>query len=102
MTEIQWLVDIMMNFKLPSPVKDRFIARIGEVEALLSRPGIRTTTPVSIQQNVQAPSTQRILDDMLSPTVQQHQATVINRNITPSEVITSKGNGTSTKGPRKW
>ena len=71
MTEIQWLVDLMLNHKLPEPVKQKFIARIGEVEASLAR-----TQPTQAMLNqalqpiirpspmAQSPSTQKILDGM--------------------------------------
>lgn len=74
MTEIQFLVDILMNFKLPEPVKQKFIARIGEVEALLYK-GTKTYLPIASQNPslVQAPSTQKLLDEIL----QDGRATVI-------------------------
>lgn len=66
MTEIQWLVDIMLNNKLSEPVKQKFIARIGEVEAKLTpsrpapfgHPGL--VNPV-IGPSAQSPSTQAAL-----------------------------------------
>lgn len=90
MTEIQFLISIMLEHKLPEPVKQKFITRIGEVEALLSRPGL---VPKTI---VQAPSTQRLLEQ---EAIVQHasKASVASR-IVGGEVNT--GNGT--KGPRKF
>lgn len=66
MSEIQWLVDILMQYKLPDPVKQKFISRIGEVEAALHKgpvpPPIRPLVPM------QVPSTQRLLEDMAQQT----------------------------------
>lgn len=59
MTEIQWLVDIMLNNKLSEPVKQKFIARIGEVEAKLSPIPTRIVTPQPMMN--QSPSTQAAL-----------------------------------------
>jgi hypothetical protein len=43
MTEIQWLCDLLLNCKLPKKAKERFIARIGEVESKLSpQPHVKT------------------------------------------------------------
>jgi hypothetical protein len=51
----------------------------------------------------QAPSTQRLLDDMTTQSgTMVIPAQVPQRTITPTEVVTSKGNGTSTRGPRKF
>ncbi len=93
MTEIQFLISLMLEHKLPEPVKQKLIARIGEVEALLSRPGhMSAVTPRTI---IQAPSTQAILDQDTVHTPPPPPAT---KRIVGGEVST--GNGT--KGPRKW
>lgn len=96
MTEIAWLVKLMTEHKLSAQVKAEFIARIGEVEANL------TKTPISpvgyATMGRQAPSTQRILDEM----AQEQAVPLPPRVIMPQEVVTSKGNGTSTRGPRKF
>jgi hypothetical protein len=103
MTEIQWLCDILLNHKLAGPVKDRFIARIGEVEAKLNMPtnhaSVKPSFNGSFSQPVQSPSTQKILDEIeMGPPQPAAQP----RMIIPQEVITSKGNGTNTRGPRKF
>lgn len=36
MTEIQWLVDMMLHEKLSASARTKFLARIGEVESKLS------------------------------------------------------------------
>lgn len=61
MTEIQWLVETMLNFKLHNPIKDRFIDRIGAVEAGLSRSQVKQQLN-PMNPLAQAQSTQRILD----------------------------------------
>lgn len=107
-SEIQWLVEMMMSHKLPVPVKDRFIARIGEVEKnLTSAPRTVSNNPpqgmfsyTTTTTPVQAPSTQRLLDE--------HPLVVPMRAPTPpaaidketGRAIVSTGNGT--KGPRKF
>lgn len=68
MTEIQWLCDILLNFKMSKEVKDRFIARIGEVEAKLA-----PKSPQPFGLPTQSPSTQAAIarqiaeDPNLSP-----------------------------------
>jgi hypothetical protein len=107
MTEIQWLCDVLLNFKLPSPVKDRFIARIGEVEAGLSRPTIMA--PQITMQNrpiipqMQAASTQKILDEIemgpMNPMLTaKHVPEKIDKETGRPMVSTGKG----TAGPRKF
>lgn len=99
MTEIQFLIDLILNGKLSASAKEKCVARIGEVEASLTKmnpkpipqqPIIQTTTQ-------QAPSMQRIIDEVaMTPTPAPK------RIVVPTEVITSTGNGTSTRGPRKF
>lgn len=91
MTEIQWLVEIMLHHKLPSQVRELFIARIGEVEARLINEKPRPIINVPMLPT-QAPSTQRLLEDHVAPI----------RNPIPTEIVTSQGNGTMIKGPRKF
>lgn len=102
MSEIAWLVKLMTEHKLSAQVKATILARIGEVEAALSK-NINIAVPPMAPRHigtVQAPSTQRILDEMAS---EQAVAPVLPpRVIIPQEIVTSKGNGTSTRGPKKW
>jgi len=63
MTELQFLIKILTQQKLSSSLKDIFIERIGEVEASLSRPAQVLPRP-PVNQTGQAPSTQRILEQM--------------------------------------
>lgn len=77
MTELQWLIKILTQHKLPNILKDLFIERIGEVEINLvpkahgSRP-IVNFGPVTTSS--QAPSTQKILDEMAQETEVQSQS----------------------------
>lgn len=74
MTEIQWLVDIMLHHKLPEAVKEKFISRIGEVEANYSKPVVR---PIPPPMHAQTPSTQKILDEMAQDTIQVAQTPAV-------------------------
>lgn len=81
-------------------MKDLFIERIGEVEANLSKPQVRMpSNPVS-GPYYQAPSTQRLLNEMASEGMPASPAPIIPvpKRIVGGEVNT--GNGT--KGPRKF
>lgn len=99
MTEIQWLCDILLNYKMPKEVKDKFISRIGEVEAQLSKPQIMVPRPNSIGVPIQAPSTQRLMDEQpFIPPVIKPSPSEIDRET--GKPMISTGNGT--KGPRKW
>lgn len=64
MTELQWLIKMLTKHKLPASLKDLFIERIGEVEASLSRPALPRAPIITGQ----APSTQRLLEDMATQT----------------------------------
>lgn len=121
-TEIQFLIDILLEHKLPELVKSKFIARIGEVESRLT--SFPDTIPRSSNgrtsgfgpenvgsipargTNQQSPSMQKILDEMAAngETLQSIQAAPVvqQRIIAPPEVVSSKGNGTMTRGPRKF
>lgn len=100
MTEIQFLISLMLEHKLPEPVKQKFITRIGEVEALLQKPTYQPSpAPRTIVSGTQAPSTQRILDEM--PTAQRAISKVpetIDKETGMPIVQTGKG----TAGPRKF
>jgi len=105
MTEIQFLISLMLEHpKMPEQLKQKLITRIGEVEALLQRPGYMTAVTPRLITTAQAPSTQRILDEdagvLNTQTIAASmQAPVIaTQRIKGGEIQT--GNGT--KGPRKW
>jgi hypothetical protein len=97
-TELQWLIKMLTQHKLPSGLKDLFIERIGEVEASLSKPSIRMqqVNPGVHYAPIQAPSMQRAIDEMnndapVMPPIAQ-------KRIIGGEVDTGKG----TRGPRKF
>jgi len=66
MTELQWLIKMLTKEKLSSHLKDLFIERIGEVEANLV-PKAHAARPVNFIS--QAPSTQKLLDDIATQPV---------------------------------
>lgn len=101
MTEIQFLVDIILNHKLQPEVRDKFVARIGEVEATLTKPQRITSGAVL---SMQAPSTQKILEEM-------SQEPIINSPVAAQalqarqQAIAQATSGTPEKGrtsPRKF
>lgn len=108
MTELQWLIKMLTQQKLPSGLKDLFIERIGEVEAQLSTPKPRYIASGSgITIPIQAPSTQRILNEIanegistIMPSEDQVFAKppIAQKRIIGVEVDTGKG----TRGPRKF
>lgn len=98
MTEIQWLCDVLVTCKMSSSLKDRFIARIGEVTStpqpvILNRPNV-------LQQ---APSTQRILDEMnSSPAIPMRAPTPLPERIDKETGRAMVATGKGTSGPRKF
>ena len=97
MTEIQWLVDVLLHQKMPQKIRDIFIARIGEVELTLARQQPPRITPL-VAQTAQAPSTQRLLEHQEVPQVVKPTPGTIDKETGRVNIPT--GNGTS--GPRKW
>ena len=59
MTELQFLIDLLLNHKLSAKTKQAVADRIGEVESKYA-----FQTPRSLQPAVQAPSMQKVLDEM--------------------------------------
>lgn len=96
MTELQWLIKLLTKHKLSPALKNLFIERIGEVESQLSSRG--PARPIIPPIGIQAPSTMKNLEEAIYPT----NTSIAPRTIIPTEVVTSKGNGTSTRGPRKF
>lgn len=92
MTEIRFLLDLVLNHKLPPGAKKLCLERIVEVEENLT---IKMISP--IQRTIeQAPSTQRLMEAQI-----QTSAPLMpppSQRIVGGEVNT--GNGT--KGPRKF
>lgn len=100
MTELQWLIKLLTQHKLPKGVKDLFIERLGEVEQQLAKsflqaPGsINRFTPSPIAQ---APSTIAAMERQASEPLPMPPP-VMPQRIVGGEINT--GNGT--RGPRKF
>ena len=68
MTELTFLIELLLNHKLPKPTKDAISARIKEVESQLGKPTYAPAYPVPTpirpakDPTAQAPSTQALLD----------------------------------------
>lgn len=107
-TDIKWLVDILLNYKLPEPVKELFIARIGQIEESLSKSqfaprGSAGSNIIQAPTLMQAPSTQRILDEIANetPLIKAKPVqvpAVIDKETGRAIINTGKG----TSGPRKF
>lgn len=105
MTEIQWLCEILTTSKLPPKIRDRFIARIGEItsQGPSASPQVWTQPPIQKGTVQQSPST-------LAAMARQEampQAPIVPRLPIPSEIDKETGRamvqtGNGTKGPRKF
>ena len=105
MTELQFLIKILTTQKLSPALKDMFIERIGEVESQISKPiAPIIRQPIGVPGLVQqAPSMQRIMDEM--PLIQPAtgpalpaKPVAIDKETGRPIVATGKGS----MGPRKW
>lgn len=72
MTELSFLLDLLLNHKLPKVTRDAVAARIKEVEAIFISPGyIPNFAPIRSTGSNQAPSMQAIMarnpDLMVAP-----------------------------------
>jgi hypothetical protein len=82
MTEIQFILDLVMNHKLPVAVKEKLLARIGEVEQRFSvQPILAPTRVVTSTINSPAP--------IAIPPEQRMSSVMVDT-------------GVGTKGPRKF
>lgn len=110
MTELQFLIDLLLNHKLSPTTKKLVAERVSFVEEQM-RPN-KPTVPHRTMPNipVQAPSTQAILDreaglDVPSPTNMMVAAAP---TLPPSALATNRivggqvNTGNGTKGPRKF
>lgn len=69
MTELSFLIQLLLNEKLPVEIKKEVAERIKDVEQRLVQPVVSPTvfhSPIAVARNAQAPSTQRILDEMVA------------------------------------
>ena len=105
MTELSFLLDLLLNHKLPKPVRAAVTARIKDVEGRLSPTLERRPNPAS--GATQPPSTLAALarQEPLpvianSPVVLSGQ--VIDKETGRPSVITGTSNFGSTRGPRKF
>jgi len=107
MTEIQFLISIILEHKLPEAVKVKLIARIGEVEALLQKPGHQSAVTPKPNPPVlfQVASTQKILNEMA---MEVPAPVIVQRAPTPPAPIDKEtgrpivSTGKGTFGPRKF
>lgn len=100
-TEIQWLCSVLLECKLPKDVKDKFIARIGEVEKALSESRPQASRP--IQPLIMPASTRTPPPDFdvnVPPPMPQvrNQAAEVDKST--GRVMVNNGDGT--RGPRKF
>lgn len=63
MTELSFLLDLLLNHKLPRPTKEAITERIKEIEMRQVQASMPRTMAARAPTN-QSPSTQRILDEM--------------------------------------
>ena len=97
MTEIQWIINLMTNYKLPANAKKACIDRIGEVEARINTMPVR---PIAMPQPVMSQAQAKYEAENLPPPQAitpnpQVQAAMMGK---PVEVVTGHG----TRGPRKF
>ena len=64
MTELSFLIDLLLNHKLPPATKKHVLERVKEVEANYQAP---KQTPPRLQPGQQCASTQALLDRMTEP-----------------------------------
>lgn len=99
MTEIQFLIDLILNHKLSKEAKDLCTKRIGDVEANLTRAPQRIFTPIQPPNTAQAPSMQAILDKVPDGSIiAAPQGIPPSARMVGGEVNTGGG----TRGPRKF
>jgi len=80
LTELSWLVQLLLNDLLPKELKELVAHRIQEVEARYTKPTIVVPPSRPIEYNpttYQSPSTQAILDKDINPIQQVVAPTVI-------------------------
>lgn len=115
MTELSFLLELLLNHRLTKPTKDLLQARIKEVESNLNSNPIplqvnkipTTIQPIKPNPNAQAPSTQAILDKEAGLTPQplpkeENLPIATPRVVTPVELTRNMGNGSTLRGPRKF
>lgn len=110
MSEIQWILNLLMNYQLPDEVKKLCLDRIGEVEKKLNEPRQAPIQHAQHPMAVNIPprsgiSLAQARDEMLQAGMQgpMGQGSLMPPVIPQQqEVITSIGpGGSSTRGPNK-
>jgi hypothetical protein len=87
MTELSFLLDLLLNHKLPKATKEAITGRIKEIETLAHQPTIaQPQWQPRPPRNAQSPSTQRILDEMAQQGVPIEQAQVLQQQPHPLPV----------------
>lgn len=104
-TEIQFLIDLLLNQKLSPAVRQLCVARIGEVEQLYgaTRNAPKTVQPISFDAGAappiqQAPSTLALLEKHAQEAAPAPRIIPPQQRIVGGEVSTGAG----TRGPRKF
>jgi hypothetical protein len=100
-SEIQFLLNLVLNHKISTEVKKICLERIGQIEQnLRTTPRPSQFTPTTIAQ---APSTQAILDSMAPPPAANVMipSSARDKETGLVNVVTSNSPGGSTRGPSK-
>ena len=100
MSEIQFIIHLMMKYDLPEEVKVVCLERIGEVEGKLTAiPAMNPYHNVAPPKPPGSPYplSQAQIADSIAPT--SVAMVPINQ---PDQIITGGGNGTSIRGPNKF
>jgi|SRR5271166_2907681 len=104
MTELNFLIKLLLDSNLDTDTKKLVADRIREVESMLTQPiGYQVASNITRQSgvtNIQAPSMQRILEQ--NPDLAPVAMPVNTKIIPPKEQEIVMPNGSSIKGPRKW
>lgn len=102
MTELQFLIDLLLNHKLSEPTKKLVAQRIGEVEEQLRGPKPITQLPHRVNPTtIQSASTQAIIDREAAPPIPMSAMIAPQaRGMVPPDIMVSTGS--NIKGKRKF
>jgi len=100
MSDIQFLINLIINYNLTEDAKNLCLKRIGEIEERNAKPQPMYTLPREVLPNpIQPQISQAQLRDMqAAPTVPPAQLQALKAQ---GEVITGGTSGTSIRGPNK-
>ena len=102
MTEIQWIVNLMLNHPMSDDMKKLCLERISEVESKFSQPKInQNILPASL--NTYVPPIGPSATTHIPPPVSMPLQAPITVEALKSmgDIVTGGGNGTSIRGPNK-